>query len=363
MGSANGDKSSSARKKRRRAQELTPGGAGEMLRSAREQVGIDLAEVHDRTGISWRNLEALESGDVQRFSNPSAAAVAMRRYAELVDLDPVPLVASLTRSDYALAGAPAKGGSSTGSRSRSRHAVGTHDGTSWAPTAEPNESGHLRNHFYDDSHLRSFTQTAQVPAVRGGYNGAGPIPTQYRGRFKRKAPLPLRILTWLLLLLIVVGAGGIAVDHYEPQWLRKAHILKSTSPKTHGSSSSKTGKSKSTGSKSSSSTTIPPAGLVRTTSTGIGEASVNVAASNYTIVVTASNACWVDAHDQTSVNPLVNRTLEAGQTVSIPVTGGQMTVELGAAAGTLFVEVGGQRVSGWSLKPNAVPFVTTFTGS
>ena len=110
MDSANGDRSQNRRKKRRREPSLTPAAAGDMLREARERLGIELAEVHDRTGISWRNLEAIESGEVQHFSEPSAAAVAMRRYAELVAPRPGPADRLASASPaMALAGAPSVG--------------------------------------------------------------------------------------------------------------------------------------------------------------------------------------------------------------------------------------------------------------
>ena len=116
VGSANGDRSENRRKKRRGEQPLTPTAAGAMLAEARVRLGIELSEVNDRTGISRRNLEALESGEVQHFSDPSAAAVAMRRYADLVDLDPEPLIGSLASPVLALAGAPSAGAPPVGSR-------------------------------------------------------------------------------------------------------------------------------------------------------------------------------------------------------------------------------------------------------
>ncbi len=96
---------------------------------------------------------------------------------------------------------------------------------------------------------------------------------------------------------------------------------------------------------------------------GIGSATVKVGASDYDVVIATTNSCWVEAQTPGSVNPLINRTLTPGQTVTIPVTGGQVTVELGALAAGLTVEIGGKTVTGWSLRPNAVPFVATFTNN
>ena len=352
---ANGDRSASRRKKRRGGNPLMPAEAGDMLREARLRLGIELAEVHDRTGISWKNLEALESGHLQRFSDPAAAAVAMRRYAELVSLDPDPLVKSVTAPVPALAGASGPGGNA-----------------SWAPAGPDTEaetSGHLRRYYGDHSHLRSFTQTAQVPAVGGStsdpvagtfHPGGHPTGGYKNARRRRKAPWMLRFMNWFLLLLVLIGGAGIAVNHYKPQWLRDIHVLKD-SPKRAGS----TGTTASTQSPPSSNagSTEPASSAVVTSRSGIGMASVKVSSSNYTVVIVTTNSCWVEAQVPGSVNPLINRTLTAGQTVSIPVTGGQLNVELGALAAGISVQIGGTTVPGWTLRPDAVPFVATFTGN
>jgi Helix-turn-helix domain len=349
---ANGDRSTSRRSKRRRPRPLTPVEAGEMLRNARESLGIELPEVHDRTGISWRNLEAIESGEVQRFSDPAAAAVAMRRYAELVSLDAEPLVTSVTSPVLALAGAPAPGINAP-----------------WAPGPGPGEiesSGHLRRYQGDQSHLRSFTQTAQVPTT-GRTSGSqadafpgGPAGAYHAPRRRPKPPWMLRFVTWFVLLLVLVGVAGISINRYEPQWLRDIHVLKGAPAQAARSGSNNR--------RSSPPTTHPkpskpvPA-LVTTSHTGIGTATVKVASSNYTVVVAALNSCWVEAQTPGTINPIFDRTLTAGQTVSIPVTGGQVTVELGAQAAGISVKIAGTPVPGWSLHPDAVPFFATFTNN
>ena len=364
MDSANGDRSQNRRKKRRGEPTLTPTAAGAMLLEARQRLGIELAEVHDRTGISWRNLEALESGEVQHFSEPSAAAVAMRRYAELVGLEPDPLIGSLTSQAMALAGAPSAGAPSAGAPS-----VGIPSGRAgWKkrPDPAPEESGHLRRYYGDHSHLNSFTQTAQVPVV-GGVGPAGGPGSPYWGgpstnggyapqRRRRKAPLALRLLTWLVLLLVIVGGAGLGVDHYKPQWLRDIHVLRSTVSATPPTTTRTT----------VTRPTTPPtqAPKVTTSSTSVGTANVKVGASSYSIVVSTFNYCWVYALTPLSANPLLNRTLQPGQTASIRVTGGSpVTVKLGALAAQIKVQVGGQTVTGWSLHPDAVPFFVNFTSS
>jgi hypothetical protein len=350
VSSANGDRSTGRRKKRRGVETLTPSEAGEMLREARERLGIDLAEVHDRTGISWRNLEALESGEVQRFSEPSAAAIAMRRYADLVSVDPQPLIDSIHNApNYALSGTPSRG----------------------APTVRANQSAghlasaHLRRYGDDHSHLRSFTQTAEVPAVGGrprGPSPAGVIGQTPRYYTARRSPMPwfLRFATWLLIFLILVGAAGIAVDHYQPQWLRDIHILKAaTRAGSHGPHTIAP-----TTSSTPTTSTTAPTDEVTATPTGPGAVEVKVATSDYTIVVTTFGACWIEAQTALSVNPIINRTLQAGQSASIPVTGGQeILVKLGSLAAEIKIQLGGQTLQGWSLKPSTVPYAMTFTSN
>lgn len=346
MESANGDRSQNRRRKRRGEPPLTPGAAGAMLSEARERLGIELAEVHDRTGVSWRNLEALESGEVQHFSDPSAAAVAMRRYAELVGLDPDPLIGSLVAPVLALAGARPSGA-----------------GPTRGPAPAPEQSGHLRRYYGDHSHLNSFTQTAQVPAVGGSAGAAaanwgGPSGNGAYGapRRRRKAPLGLRLLTWFVLLLLIVGAAGLGVDHYKPQWLRDIHVIKSTG----GRSASPPP----TAPKSVTSTTAAPVTPhISTSPGGVGTVDVKVGASSYSIVVSTFGKCWVLAQTPLNANALLDKTLLPGQTATIRVTGGPVTLELGSLDANIKVQVGDQTVAGWFLRPNAVPFFVNFTSS
>lgn len=353
MSSASGDRPPSRRKKRREAEKLTPQGAGQMLREARERLGIDLAEVHDRTGISWRNLEALEAGDLTRFSEPSSAAIAMRRYADLVDLDSATLIKSLENPIAGYSGsANASGGASVGTSVTSGMAglsAGTSRTRAVAAQLEPAQTTHLRHYESDRGNLRSFTQTAEVPIVEGS---PGFYPQRHR---RRKAPIGLRLLTWLLLLLLVVGGAGLSVYHYKPQWLRDIHVLK-THTKTPIVAAPHT---KTT---SPEHVTTPTTQPVRTTSVGVGTASVDVAVANYTVVVTATAPCWVEAQVPVSEKPLVNHTLVGGQSVSIPVTGGQLSLTLGSVAAKITIEVGG-KPQFWLLRPNGVPFVVTFTNA
>lgn len=311
-----------------------------MLREARESLGIDMADVHDRTGVSWRYLEALEAGDTERFSDASAAATAMRRYADLVGLDHVPLVGALSNTTQTAARTGARGGPGVASGR--------------ASGVVPAQTGHLRRYdAREPTHLRSFTETAQVPAVGGSGASGLPVPTIVRPR--PKAPLGLRLLTWLVLVLVVLAAGGLAVDHYKPQWLRAIHVLKSPHHVLAAGPPQKHHK------KIPTTTTTKPADLISTSNGANGAMTIDVAAPDFTVVVGASNEVWVEASTPTSARPLVNQVLQPLQSVRIPVSGNdQLDLELGSQNALITIEVAGETVSGWSLKPSIVPFDATF---
>ena len=205
-----------------------------------------------------------------------------------------------------------------------------------------------------------------MPAVGGlagsqpaSYTGAPGPGGGYRApRRRRKAPIGLRLLTWLVLFLLLVGAAGLGVDHYKPQWLRDIHVLKSTA---HLASRTRNN------SYQGHHTHRPPQRQRRssqTRSTGVGTATVKVAASNYSIVVSTFNFCWVEAQTPLNANPLIDQTLQPGQTASIPVTGGP--VDRGAGIVGRADKSRGRRsdrVQAGRSRPNAVPFQVNFTSS
>jgi cytoskeletal protein RodZ len=65
---------------------------GHILREARENKGLTLAEVQDKTRINSRFLAALEQGDYQKLPTPVHARGFLRNYARFLGLDPQPLV-------------------------------------------------------------------------------------------------------------------------------------------------------------------------------------------------------------------------------------------------------------------------------
>lgn len=63
------------------------------LRTARERMGISLEQARESTGVPRVDLEALERGRLELLHVEQAAIVGLWRYAELLGLDPAPLVA------------------------------------------------------------------------------------------------------------------------------------------------------------------------------------------------------------------------------------------------------------------------------
>ncbi|MHB1710879.1 MAG: DUF4115 domain-containing protein [Acidimicrobiales bacterium] len=83
-------------------------------------------------------------------------------------------------------------------------------------------------------------------------------------------------------------------------------------------------------------TTRPPSRLVATSSTG-ATAVYPVGAGSYTVVITASGACWVDAIVASSGATAWTGTLQPGSSQVIHATGA-MNVELGAFGATMSVD-------------------------
>ncbi len=63
---------------------------GERLRLAREQDGLSIAEVSERTKLTARTLQNLETGEGDNFSSPIFARGQLRSYARLLGVDIVP---------------------------------------------------------------------------------------------------------------------------------------------------------------------------------------------------------------------------------------------------------------------------------
>ena len=76
--------------------EVRPFSVGTVLREAREQLGLSLADVESRLKFASRQIEALEGDNFTRLPEISFVRRFVRSYAKLLQLDPAPLLASLS---------------------------------------------------------------------------------------------------------------------------------------------------------------------------------------------------------------------------------------------------------------------------
>jgi hypothetical protein len=218
--------------------------------------------------------------------------------------------------------------------------------------------------------LQPFTSTAQVPAVgRGAAPGFDPrfaptgsvAPVGRPGR--APAPLGLRLLVWLVLLLLVVAGAGLAVAHLKPAWLSSLRV--GTAPATTattaagGRSSSTTAPAHSSGSGAGH---HEPGGIVET-STGSTSATVTVPAGGYTVAVEAQHPCWVQVTVPTSATPLFASVVPAGGQQTFHPANGRLALELGASGVTVSVTEAGKSAPAWHFSPVAAPFNLTFTSA
>lgn len=358
MVTAASDKRMRRRGGRRRQSGATPDTVGTALREAREEMAVTLAEVHDRTGVPPQQLEALEAGDLSRFPDLRSALTAVRRCSDLMQLDSEGF-ARVVEDHWS----SSLGGSATVGARGGEANGGRPDG---AYITEAVPTGHLSRYPGDGTHLRAFTQTAEVPGVRRTgvsagnghshvqFNDTGSFPaTPARLAFVRPAHVILRGAVWITATLLVVALVGLAVAHWEPQLLKDIHLVRTTN------------------------TTILPAApgtpsrpgahthtaVVTQTGSGTGSATISVRASNYSVVVAAWARCWTVVNSPQSFSPVFQGILQGGEVKVFNSSNGQLTVNLGASLVTMEVRINGKTVPGWVFKPNSAPFVLNFTSN
>jgi hypothetical protein len=342
----------------RRPPASTPPDVGRALREAREQLGATLAEIRDRTGISWQNLEALEAMDLAALPDQRMVLTAARRYSEIVGLDATEICDTALRvwqDQHSGDGATRVAAPTTSGRSR-RSTTGQ--------TARTPEVENARA----QAHLGAFTQTAEIP-IAGGVRSlddgqtslhfadtdAIPITSREHPR-TRRSNLWFRATLGLAVLLLLVCLAGLAVHHYEPQWLADIHLTRAHSHTT------KTGPVAPERSRRSSTPALRS--LVTQTAGPTGLVSVAVHANSYQVVISAQQPCWIDA----SVTPDGSRpvfvdVLQAGDKKTLAPVGGRLSIEFGASFVTVQVQVAGKTVPGWRFTPTVAPFSLSFASS
>jgi cytoskeletal protein RodZ len=317
----------------------SPVDIGRVLRAKREELGLDLLTVHDRLGRPITQLEALEAGDLSRLHNQAFALSTLRRYARFLALDGDALALQFMESLSSVSGA------TTGVVS-----VGS---------SEP-------------EHLRAFTQTGPVPRVGGnsrGYNGTGygqvgpPTGTlsvipreqiketrkiQRKVRRTRRAPVLLRVATWVVLLALLVVLAGVGIRHWRPQLFVQWHIVpangalyvppvsRTTTAPTHP---------------------VAPVAVKEVSTDNLTTATYTVSAAHFKVILTTTAPCYVEVTSPASVNPIVEDVQPANVTKSYPADG-SLTVNVGAAEVSISVSVNGK--SAFTTVPHYAPFTYTF---
>ncbi|HUC35881.1 MAG TPA: DUF4115 domain-containing protein [Acidimicrobiales bacterium] len=151
---------------------------------------------------------------------------------------------------------------------------------------------------------------------RGGRDGARPAGQGRRGL--------VTAVTAVVLVALVAGAVAVALAPSRSPHKPKA----STSTSAPGARPDRSA-SRSSSSSSKRSTTTTAATIEPTTSSALS-AAYKAPASTYTVELSATAPCWVEASQSSTGQVLWTGTLEAGQSQKIPVTG-SLTIRLGAA--------------------------------
>ncbi len=332
---------------------------GQVLRSAREERGLDLLAVHDRLSRPITQIEALENGDVDRLEDRDTATTTLRRYATFLGLDGEKLSGQLADAWPTLAGASA--GAADDTRAVAASGPGTGTATGPATRMLPADP--------EPEHLRAFTQTGEVPrygvAPRGtAGNGSGPptgtFPVVPRGDLKAskravararrrlRAPTWLKVVTVVAALCLLLVAAGWAVRTWNPKWLIQAHILRTTANPANPGGGSSPPPTRTVSHQPSA------VQLVGTNPTG---AAYVTSTSHFTVTVATTGRCWVRVISSSSSVPLLDAVEPAGQVFSYKASG-TMTVTVGASPVVVGVSVAGK--APFLDKPTVVPFTYTF---
>jgi len=316
----------------------SPVDIGRVLRTKREELGLDLLTVHDRLGRPITQLEALEAGDLSRLHNQAFALSTLRRYARFLALDGDALALQFMESLSSVVGAPTGVVAMAGS---------------------------------EQDHLRAFTQTGPDPRVGGNsrsYNGwfgqAGPptgtlsvIPReqiketrkiQRKVRRTRQAPLLLRLVTWLVLVALLVVLAGVGIRHWKPQLLVQWHIAPANGALYQPPVSSATTKP---------TQPVATATVKQASTDNLTAATYTVSAAHFKVILTTTAPCYVEVTSPASVNPIVSDVQPPNVTKSYPADG-SLTVNIGAGGVSISVSVNGKSI--FTTVPEHAPFSYTF---
>lgn len=209
-----------------------------------------------------------------------------------------------------------------------------------------------------------FTRTAQVPRIGGSpasyyrppdprFVNTGVVPKvgPYAAP-RRKAPLGLRILVWLVVLLLLAGIAGLVVHKVRPQWLKSLEVATGTSAPAPARPAASAGASHG----ASSTVTATGSGLAENVTVKVGSL------GSYAVVVSAQDPCWVQVNTPASFSPQFSQVMQGGQSQTFKPANGQLTLLVGASHVTVTVVVNGKPAK-WSFTPPTAPFTLNFAQS
>jgi hypothetical protein len=325
---------------------------GRSLQQARTRAGLSLSEAAIRVGLASSELEALESGTVNRMQDRIETLRALRTYANslglpgdayvltVVDLWPsldlaarngdtgvVPVVSVST--------APAGGHSPAGDYGSAFRG----EGTSANDAMITGVVGAVGTQSINDTRPVPIFETSQVAAVRQG-------PPRY-----------LKVLVTLVALLIVAAGVGLGLRNQISGWIHSARTeTSSLIDKAKTDAGIKGGTKKAKGTK----TAAVPKFTVSTNPDHAGGTVTVAASSFYVQVATNANPSWVQVTDSGSQAPIYSQVLQSGQSKLFTVTDAT-TIETGSAAAHFVVLDGFRPLTTYT--PTAAPFTMTFKTS
>jgi cytoskeletal protein RodZ len=347
---------------------------GRALRLAREQGALTIPEAANRAGLRHAEIEALENGEVGPQHDRIETLRTLKTYATSLGLPGNDYVLAaveqwpaagpnfVPHGDTAvvpvvsISSAPAGGHWPAGAQWPS-DATGVADATTTGVFDAVHPAP--RGEQWHDTGQVSIVDTGEVPAVRLG------------------APRGLKVLTWLVASLVVVGGVGLLEQDHVKGW---AHDVRSSTahwydnaktalgitskPSGHTTNSATNAATNAATHPSSSTpghTSAPPYKVVTDPS---GQAATfNVPAPSFVVQVTAVNApCWVQAVAGGNARPVFGQVLQAGQSHNFTVTSSSsMTIETGSAAGHAALYRGFKLLG--SFVPAKTPFTMTFNAT
>jgi hypothetical protein len=347
---------------------------GRSLRRARVSQGMAVHDAARRSGLSFAQIEGLESGNPRGLPNQVETVNLLRRYAAVLGLpadryalalldawpsarapvvhQPGPVTARMPLdAPTASGGVPAVSGGNPRQAAVDRQpatgvlpATGTNGvSANGAPPTTRADAFNGNGHRQATASTRAFSPPLDT-GPRSRETEAFPEDVEQEPRFGRL--VLLRVLIGFLALLIVLGGAGLAIHHFEPQWLRSvehrgngnAHATSTTAPSAAGAS-----------------------GAVHVTTSSPASATIAVHGSGAVVRVSSvGGTSWTLVSQNGSGSPLFAADLSTGQSRDFPLSGA-LSVQFGASSGEVTVLIGQKVVQ--TYHPPTAPYTVTFQPS